>query len=240
MGKRYPQAIIAALALLLVLASCGPKPSSDEETCQGDHCTEADINAPINPRMPSEPPPAEPGTNPPAYHLPPFDPAWELARESYDKMETYYETNYDSIRNPRFVTIIDFRQPSNKKRFYLFDLANGTVERHVTAHGKNSDPDNDGYATIFSNTINSLQSSLGFYLTLNTYNGSHGYSLKLRGLSESNSNAETRAIVMHPADYVSDSANHAGRSWGCPALDPKVSKKVIDSVRSGSLLLIDQ
>ena len=63
--------------------------------------------------------------------------------------------------------------------------------------------------------------------------------MRLDGLSSTNSNARKRAIVVHPATYVSDSASRAGRSWGCPALDPKVSKSVIDRIKGGSLMLID-
>ena len=81
-------------------------------------------------------------------------------------------------------------------------------------------------------------SSLGFYRTLTTYNGKHGYSLKLAGLSPTNSNAEARAIMMHPADYVVDGVR-AGRSWGCTAIDPKTSKDVIDRVKNGSIMLVD-
>lgn len=238
MDNRYK--LLAACLVALTLAACGPAPSQKEESCSGTNCTEAGINAPVG----EQPPPSTPSTkeepDPGHYAFPAFDPSWELARESYDKMQDFYDTNYDSIQNKRYAIIVDFRQHSSKKRFYLFDLANGTVERHVTAHGANSDPDNDGFATIFSNTIDSKQSSLGFYFTLATYNGSHGYSMRLRGISETNSNAETRAIVMHPADYVSDSASRAGRSWGCPALDPKISKSVIDRVKLGALILIDR
>ena len=83
-------------------------------------------------------------------------------------------------------------------------------------------------------------SSLGFYRTLQTYNGKHGLSLRLEGLSPTNSNAAEPAIVMHPADYVSDSAPKAGRSWGCPALDPNESSSMISRVKNGSVLLIDR
>jgi hypothetical protein len=174
-----------------------------------------------------------------AYRFPLYTDDWQMPRGTFERAEEYYNDNISKIKNTRFVTIIDFSQASHRKRMYVFDLKNGTMEQHNTAHGKNSDPDNDGFATKFSNTPDSLQSSLGFYLTLATYNGSHGYSLRLRGLEKSNNKAEERAIVMHPADYVSDAKSSAGRSWGCPALDPKISKKVIDKVKDGSLLYID-
>ena len=232
--------LLSGLIVLSTLAlfSCGPAPKTEEESCSKDHCTEADLNAPVKAGSPDSDLPTDPGLGTP-YEFPEFSTAWELPRASYEKMKNYYEQNIESIRNPRYVTIIDMRQHSGKKRFYLFDLATGKVERHVTSHGKNSDPDADGFATKFSNTNNSLQTSLGFYLTLSTYQGSNGYSLRLNGLSSSNSNAQERAIVVHPADYVSDKNNRAGRSWGCPALDPSISESVIKKIRSGSLMLID-
>jgi hypothetical protein len=93
-------------------------------------------------------------------------------------------------------------------------------------------------ATFFSNTMGSKMSSLGVYHTQATYNGKYGYSLRLLGQESTNSNAFERAIVMHPAIYVSDSEGRAGRSWGCPALDPKISVAVISKIKEGSLLLI--
>lgn len=230
-------------ALSLALTACGQPGQQLEETCSQDKCSEKTINAPVSPdpvTPPAPQPPSPPALSPAptAYRFPDFDPKWDLGRGTYEKMERYHAANAEKIGNPRYVTIIDFSQPMSHHRLYLFDLKHGTVERHATSHGKNSDRDNDGFATEFSNTPDSLQSSLGFYLTLATYNGSHGYSLRLRGLEKTNDKAEERAIVMHPADYVSDAKNYAGRSWGCPAVDPKISKKLIDRVKNGSLILI--
>lgn len=222
---------------LTTLASCGQN-SPLEERCDEASCTEAGINAPKFPPSVNE----GPGSNLPPqsgnYRMPAFDSNWGLKEELFKKTADYYEENYSNIPNKRYVTIIDFNQHSSKKRFYLFDLETGVVEQYQTSHGTKSDTDNDGFATQFSNTINSRQSSLGFYLTLGTYMGGHGYSLRLRGLEDSNSNAEVRAIVMHPANYVREEKNYTGRSWGCPALDPSISKSVIDRVREGSLLFM--
>ncbi|MGZ3693000.1 MAG: murein L,D-transpeptidase catalytic domain family protein, partial [Bdellovibrionota bacterium] len=230
---------------LLALSACGQTGSQLEEACTSSGCSEKTINAPVNPvdsanpTVPSAPTSPSSPDHPLAYRFPEFQESWKLGRSTYEKAVSYYNQNQGLIKNNRYVTIIDFSQPSSHHRLYLFDLKTGSVEMHATAHGKNSDPDNDGFPTQFSNTENSLESSLGFYLTLATYNGTHGYSLRLRGLEASNNNAEARDIVMHPADYVSDAKNYAGRSWGCPAIDPSISKSVIDKVRDGSLLFID-
>ena len=57
-----------------------------------------------------------------------------------------------------------------------------------------------------------------------------------------NDRAVERRIVIHPADYVSEAFLEAhgrlGRSFGCPALDPKVSRALIDAIRDGSVLYV--
>ena len=87
------------------------------------------------------------------------------------------------------------------------------------------------------------KSSLGFYITEDTYFGSNGYSLRLSGVERGyNDKAESRAIVMHGADYVSEqfasSTGHLGRSYGCPAIPMGEHKDIIDSVKNGSLIFL--
>jgi len=98
----------------------------------------------------------------------------------------------------------------------------------LVAHGKNT---GEEFARKFSNTESSLQSSLGFYVTESTYNGSNGFSLKLHGMDKGfNDRALQRAIVMHGADYVSEDfikfQRRIGRSWGCPAVSNEFMKKL--------------
>lgn len=147
----------------------------------------------------------------------------------------YYEANQAKIKNKRYVVVIDFSKHNSKKRFFLIDMDSGDVVGYLTAHGKNSDPDFDGYATKFSNTPDSLMSSVGFYLTAETYYGEHGYSLRLDGLSSTNSNARSRVIVIHGAEYVTD-APLIGRSYGCPALDMDYYTEVISMIKGGALI----
>jgi hypothetical protein len=238
--KNQPWLLLSIL--LLGLSACGqpntPAPVSGEQACSGAQCSEKDINAPVTPSEGIAETPAPDQSS--DYRLPTFEPAWGLSRALFEKARAFYEARRKEIPNQRYLTIVDFSQRSSKARFFLFDLASGAVEKHFVAHGQGSDPHNTGYATLFSNVPDSRMSSLGFYLTLGTYQGKNGHSLHLRGLESTNSNAEARAIVMHPANYVSDSKGRAGRSWGCPALDPAVSQAVIDRVRGGSLLLIDR
>lgn len=141
----------------------------------------------------------------------------------------------------QILTVIDFSLPSNKKRLWVIDLKNKKVLfNDLVAHGKNS---GDIYARKFSNTQSTYMSSLGFYLTGETYQGKNGLSLILNGMDKDfNDHARDRAIVMHGADYVSDrfirKYGRLGRSFGCPALSTEICKKVIDTIRDGSCLFI--
>jgi hypothetical protein len=147
----------------------------------------------------------------------------------------------DSLRKKNILVIIDFTRPSTTERFFVLDMTGRKLLFHcLVAHGKNN-----GLLTAdtFSNEPGSLKSSLGFYLTAETYTGKHGYSLRLDGLEKGfNDNARARDIVIHGADYVSvelaESAGRIGRSWGCPALPVQLSRKIIDSIAGGSCLFI--
>jgi len=145
------------------------------------------------------------------------------------------------VTNDKIISIIDFSQPSSKKRLFVIDLDNYAVLFNTyVAHGVNS---GKASAEQFSNTPESNKSSLGFYETLNTYNGHNGYSLRLEGLESGiNDNADSRAIVMHGAAYVDEalirSQGYIGRSWGCPAVPEKLHKPIIDKIKNGTCLFI--
>lgn len=153
-------------------------------------------------------------------------------------MTGYRET---SARKKEILVLIDFTKPSTRERFFVLDLKQKKVlyATHV-AHGRNT---GDNYAVHFSNDKGSYQSSLGFYLTENTYIGRNGYSLVLEGLEKGiNDKARERAIVIHGADYANPSRIAAmgrlGRSHGCPALPPAVNKEIIDLIKGGALIYI--
>lgn len=143
--------------------------------------------------------------------------------------------------NKKVLSIADFRKHSAEKRFFVIDIARKKVLNHTwVAHGKNTGL---VYASKFSNTHNSLQTSLGFYKTDNTYYGQHGYSLRLDGLERGvNHNARERAIVMHGAPYVCETFvnrhGRIGRSWGCPAIPLEEHKSIIDNIKWGNTLFI--
>ena len=165
------------------------------------------------------------------------DPTHIVPTKALEQALIYYHDNKAHIANTKVLSIIDFSQSSTKKRFFIINMQTGAVWNINVAHGKGSDANHDGYAEKFSNVSGSNASSLGVYKTAETYQGSHGYSLKLDGLSTTNSNVRARSIVVHGADYVKDSAVIQGRSWGCPAVSMANYKKVIDLLKGGSIIL---
>jgi len=144
------------------------------------------------------------------------------------------------VSNPDILTVCDFSQPSDKKRMYIIDVKNFKVLMNTyVAHGKNSGLE---YAERFSNRPESLQSSLGFYVTKQTYFGKHGLSLRLAGLEKGfNDNAEERAVVVHGASYIGAQrlgAPYMGRSFGCPAVPQQLASKVINIIKDGTTMFI--
>ena len=143
------------------------------------------------------------------------------------------------VRKKNLLTVIDYSLPSTQPRLFVFDLAaKKLLYRELVAHGKNS---GEVVPNFFSNEPGSEATSLGLFVTADTYNGSNGYSLRLKGLEEGiNDMAFSRAIVMHGAYYVSREAIKAlgrlGRSWGCPAVRPEVAKEIINTIRGGSAI----
>jgi len=141
--------------------------------------------------------------------------------------------------NPGTLTVIDFSRPSTARRMWVYDLrARALLFEEFVAHGRGSGAN---FATEFSNVPESNRSSLGLYRTGEAYIGKHGYSLRLDGLERGiNNRARDRAIVVHGADYVNAATARAqgrlGRSLGCPAVRPEISRPLIEAVKDGGLL----
>ncbi|MES2857531.1 MAG: murein L,D-transpeptidase catalytic domain family protein [Bdellovibrionota bacterium] len=164
------------------------------------------------------------------------DPKGIVPKKLRTEAFSYYLRNESSIKNKQYLSVIDYSRPSNRKRLFIMNLKTGNVWALPVAHGRGSDPNHDGVADRFSNRPDSHATSLGVYKTAETYKGAHGYSLRLDGLSSSNSNARPRAIVVHGADYVQERDVIQGRSHGCPAVPMKARTRVIDILKGGSLL----
>ncbi|WP_343521914.1 murein L,D-transpeptidase catalytic domain family protein [Pedobacter sp.] len=167
-----------------------------------------------------------------------------LSEQVFEKALTgFYNMKYSGLLHAKSIlTIADFDQESCKKRLYIIDLASKKLLMNTwVAHGQNSGGDKP---SSFSNTINSNQSSLGFYLTGEIYSGKHGRSLKLDGMDQGfNSNARERSIVVHGASYVSqetiDQLGRLGRSQGCPAVSAKLADQVINNISDRTVLFIN-
>lgn len=143
------------------------------------------------------------------------------------------------VHAPGTLTIVDFSKPSTERRLWVYDLnARSLLFEELVSHGRNS---GGNMATLFSNVPESNKSSIGLFRTAEAYIGKHGYSLRLDGLEKGiNDRARERAIVIHGASYVSEGASRAlgrlGRSLGCPAVRPEISRRLIDAVKEGGLV----
>lgn len=137
-------------------------------------------------------------------------------------------SSYRSASN--YYIEVDFSKPSTEKRFFIYK-DNKLVCSTYVAHGINS---GDILATHFSNRINSHESSLGYYRTLNGYYGHNGYSIKIWGISRTNSNAYIRKVVIHGANYIGN--GKIGHSFGCFAIPTDIAKEWLPKIPSGTII----
>lgn len=148
------------------------------------------------------------------------------------------------IRNRDFVGIVDFAMSSAEGRFHVVHLPSGQVDSFRVAHGSGSDPRHSGYLEQFSNRPGSEATSNGAYTTGEYYHGKYGLSMKVHGLDWSNSNAESRAIVIHNAWYAEpemvDIHGKLGRSQGCFAFSRADQFKVMSRLAGGRLIYADK
>ncbi len=145
------------------------------------------------------------------------------------------------LEKPSILSIADLSQSSNCKRLYVIDLETKQIMFNTyVSHGMRS---GEEFACKFGNKPESHRSSLGFFITGESYEGSHGLSLRLKGLEKGiNHNAEQRGIVIHGADYVSEKFirenGRLGRSQGCPAVPAKECEPIVNSIQQGSCFFI--
>jgi len=161
--------------------------------------------------------------------------AFEYALKGY-----YYMLEHHWLSRTNILSICDLSQSSRNKRLYVLDLEQRTVLVNTyVAHGRNSGLE---YARSFSNNPASHKTSLGFYVTQDTYVGSNGLSLKIRGMERGfNDRASGRNIVVHGSEYVGPDFQMngvSGRSYGCPAIPADESQEIIDLIKEGSCLFI--
>lgn len=165
-----------------------------------------------------------------------LDPQRLINTKALAEAVVYFDKNQSRIKNRNYMSLIDFSKRSTEPRFFIVDMISGSVWPIRTAHGKGSDSNHDGVAEKFSDKSGSNASSLGYYLAAETYIGKHGLSLRLDGLSGTNSAARARAVVIHGASYVKEAPVIQGRSWGCPAIAMHFRDRVLNMLKGGSLI----
>jgi hypothetical protein len=150
------------------------------------------------------------------------------------------QRHHDSISYRDFIGVADFSLPSRVPRFHLVNLGDGSVRSHLVAHGRGSDPSHTGWLERFSNEPHSNATSAGAYRTGSLYVGAHGHSMRLEGLDATNSNALSRAIVVHAAWYVNEAvlsqSGMLGRSEGCLAVADSSLPEIIKTLGPGGLI----
>lgn len=159
-----------------------------------------------------------------------------LLRQALDALAQHQ----DHISYRDFIGLADFSLPSRVPRFHVVNLADGSVESHLVAHGRGSDPSHTGWLERFSNEPHSNATSAGAYRTGSFYVGAHGHSMRLEGLDSTNSNALSRAIVVHGAWYVSEGvlgdSGILGRSQGCFAVSNSSLPEILARLGPGRLI----
>jgi hypothetical protein len=162
-----------------------------------------------------------------------------LLRRALDALERHH----DSISHRDFIGVADFSLPSRAPRFHLVNLADGSLRSHLVAHGRGSDPSHTGWLERFSNEPRSNATSAGAYKTGSLYLGAHGRSMRLEGLDPTNSNALSRAIVVHAAWYVNEQvigqSGMLGRSQGCFAVADSSLPEIMARLGPGRLIYAD-
>jgi hypothetical protein len=168
----------------------------------------------------------------------------EVAPRLLERALHALEQHRDAIAHRDFIGVADFSLPSRAPRFHLVNVTDGSVRSHLVAHGRGSDPSHTGWLERFSNEPRSNATSAGAYRTGDFYMGAHGHSIRLEGLDPTNSNAASRAIVVHGAWYVSETmighSGMLGRSQGCLAVANSSLGEIMSTLGPGRLIYADR
>lgn len=227
---KYMRTVMMAAAVALMGAAAG---AVEVNGIKAGEIAELAENARIEVSVPVPVSGPRPGIAEKYLHL---DPMREVPDALLSAALEYFDVNLKRIRNRNYLSVVDFSRHSSKKRFFIIDMRSGEVLGIRVAHGAGSDPENTGYARLFSNVPESKKSSLGFYLANETYFGMWGLSVKLDGLSTDNSQARARNIVLHGYAPVLEADIQTGASWGCLAVSLSMIEDVAAKLHGGSLI----
>ena len=170
----------------------------------------------------------------------------EALKKAFKAYFAYKAENPDNVRKP-YLYFVDYGLDATTPRGYVFDMkALKVVDGpFMVAHGRGSAPAGTGVPTRFGNRMGAATTSLGLYLAQETYafvghTGGKAYrsvGLRLTGLSGTfNGAARARGVVAHGAPYVTSSK--AGRSEGCPAIEPARAQRLLPRLSNGSLVFL--
>ena len=170
----------------------------------------------------------------------------DALKDAFRSYFAYKAANPDKVKKP-YLYFVDYGLPSTAKRGYVFDMESLKVVDgpFTVAHGRGSSTSQYGVPTRFSNASGSQSTSLGLYVTKALYDfrgksGGRSYSsvgLRLQGVSTGfNDKALDRGVVAHGAPYVTPTK--AGRSEGCPAMEPKRAKELLPKLAQGAMVFL--
>ncbi len=170
----------------------------------------------------------------------------EALSDAFRAYFSFKAAHADQVKKP-YLYFVDYGQPGTAQRGYVFDMSSlKLIDGPFTvAHGKGSSTSQYGVPTMFSNASGSNATSLGLYVTNGTY-GFHGHSagqgysslgMQITGKSTGfNDNAYARRVVVHGAPYVTPT--RAGRSEGCPAMEPDRAARLLPTLANGSVVFL--
>ncbi|WP_412476533.1 murein L,D-transpeptidase catalytic domain-containing protein [Flavobacterium sp. TBRC 19031] len=140
--------------------------------------------------------------------------------------------------NEDFCILIDMSIHSGLNRFFVYDFKQQKIIRQMlVGHGCGNYPWSQDWSKDspkFSNKDGSHCSALGKYKIGKRAWSDWGINVKyvLHGLEETNSNAQSRYIVFHSWEKVSDKEvypNGTPEGWGCPTISNN-NMKIIDPI----------
>lgn len=152
----------------------------------------------------------------------------------------------DAVRKP-YLYFVDYGLPGATPRGYVFDMrALRIVDGpFMVAQGRGSGASASGVPTHFSNAFGAATTSLGLYVAQELYaftghTGGRPYrsvGLRLAGVSPGfDDHARARGVVVHGAPYVT--RTYAGRSEGCPAMEPARAQRLLPKLANGGLVFL--
>jgi hypothetical protein len=169
----------------------------------------------------------------------------EALESAFRSYFAYKAAHPDEVRKP-LLYFVDYGLPNTAKRGYVFDMEQmRIVDGPFTVAAGRGSAAKGGVPTKFSNASGSNATSLGLYVAKSIYDfrgksAGKPYSslgLRLMGVSTGfNDKALARGVVAHGAPYVT--STKAGRSEGCPAMEPERAERLLPKLAEGGMVFL--